>query len=497
MNCTSCGKTLKPNLRFCTGCGSKICATCGKALKPNQRFCKGCGSDATAAAAQPAPAPPVPAKPPVEVSVQSTPAESSVEFDVPSTPFTPAPVTPAVTADKKICASCGHTLETSSRFCNVCGTTVAVAPVSIPEPASIVDEAGIDIPSSPFEFPSPDIPTSSPVVADKKLCPTCGNTINANARLCNSCGNVVAVALDMPITGAQFQPSPPPPPPPSTNPITNKPKPRRRPRTSSGVGCYHHPSQQAVAKCRICDKGLCKDCYDVYGVSTGEYAGKALCYDCTTELVAQNVAGVEKRRKSIRFAWKAMIVGASIGFLIGLVGLFSNPMPEGLFAFLLSIGICGSLIYILVDILDTFIFTIISWWKTRHEEGSALGAVIFFMLYSAWKIAISPVVTIYRIIKFTKEIKQCDEIIASDSRTIQEMRDYFAYTQAMEENEDIDLATLASEGSELYNNSYAQNVLSKGEQAAQAQLRQGVVQIAANGEIIRSFNEQGRRNRAA
>jgi len=61
------------------------------------------------------------------------------------------------------------------------------------------------------------------------------------------------------------------------------------------------------------------------------------------------------------------------------------------------------------------------------------------------------------------------------------MRDYFAFTQALEENESVDLTTLAS------GNTYANAVLSKGEQAAQTELRRGVAQIAANGEIIKRY----------
>jgi hypothetical protein len=41
------------------------------------------------------------------------------------------------------------------------------------------------------------------------------------------------------------------------------------------------------------------------------------------------------------------------------------------------------------------------------------------------------------------------------------------------------------EGSELFDNSYAKAVLSGGEQAARAQLRNCVMEVAANGEIIR------------
>jgi hypothetical protein len=59
-----------------------------------------------------------------------------------------------------------------------------------------------------------------------------------------------------------------------------------------------------------------------------------------------------------------------------------------------------------------------------------------------------------------------------------------------QQKDDVDLAKLAGQGSELYNNTYAQAVLSKGEKVAQSDLRRSVIRIAANGEIIRSFEDK-------
>ena len=119
------------------------------------------------------------------------------------------------------------------------------------------------------------------------------------------------------------------------------------------------------------------------------------------------------------------------------------------------------------------------------------------MVTAAFMVIVAPIVTIYRFVKRIKQIKQADEIIASDERILQEMRDYFAYTKALEKNKGIDLAKLAEQGSELYDNTYARSVLDKGEKEAQAALRQSVVTISANGEIIRSFDKRIGRGRAA
>ena len=56
--------------------------------------------------------------------------------------------------------------------------------------------------------------------------------------------------------------------------------------TRGGPSCHFHKGEPAVAKCAKCGKLLCQDCVDSYGVSGGEYAGEALCYDCCQELVA-------------------------------------------------------------------------------------------------------------------------------------------------------------------------------------------------------------------
>ena len=62
-----------------------------------------------------------------------------------------------------------------------------------------------------------------------------------------------------------------------------------------------------------------------------------------------------------------------------------------------------------------------------------------------------------------------------------------AYTLVRNQNKGVDLEDLMNEGSELYNNSYAQAVRDNGEAAADAALRQATTRIAENGEIIRDF----------
>jgi len=251
--------------------------------------------------------------------------------------------------------------------------------------------------------------------------------------------------------------------------------------------CYHHPSKDAVAICTGCGKGICKDCYDSYGAGMG--AEKALCFDCTEDMVKEHTADIAAFRKKVEKERIFMIVGAIIGVIFAfLTG--ATDSGDVLVALIICLGCAGfgaSFLFALKMIAGFFL---------------VMGGLGFILLLIVGGVALPVLfflgipISIYRYIKRKNQIKQCDEIIASDSGILQEMRDYFAYTQAMENNNGVDLARLAEQGSELFENTYAQAVLSKGEQEAQAELRQSVVTISANGEIIRSFDKKPKKKAA-
>jgi len=252
---------------------------------------------------------------------------------------------------------------------------------------------------------------------------------------------------------------------------------------SGVVKCGDHPSQQAVALCARCGKGICKDCNEMYGVEIGEYAGQSLCYDCTSHLVAKNVTNIEAFKKQVKKEHIWMIVGAVIGLLI--VGPIIVACTGYVWVSeILAVFVCasfGTIFNFIIDLNST----------NSSDEGTfikliiALGSIVF-----------SPVITIYRFVNRIKQIKKCDEIIASDSRVLQYMKDYFAYTQAIENNKGVDLAKLTEQGGELFDNTYAQYILNKGEKEAQAELRQSVVTISENGEIIRNFDNNPKKKTA-
>ena len=84
-------------------------------------------------------------------------------------------------------------------------------------------------------------------------------------------------------------------------------------------------------------------------------------------------------------------------------------------------------------------------------------------------------------------MKNTAGFIESDTAALQQMKDYMEYTLIRNKNKGVDLEDLMQEGSELYNNTFAQMVRDQGEEQAEATISQCVTRIAENGEIIRNF----------
>jgi len=236
-------------------------------------------------------------------------------------------------------------------------------------------------------------------------------------------------------------------------------KPRRLP--GSAGRCRHHPSQDAVSQCRGCGAFICSDCTEMYGVTSGDYAGQSLCYDCTVQLISTNASIVELMKK------KFMIEGIAVGVL-SVIGLVLGLQFGDVWWWILM-GLGGNLWLIIKD--------------ATLGGLSAMGGVWFIA-----SIFTGPIIPIVRIVSKYTKMQQCEQIVAGERETLRQMADYFAYTQAMEKtDDDKGFDALTAEGGELFSNTYAQSVKTKGEKEAQTQLRNSVVQISANGEIIRSF----------
>lgn len=252
-----------------------------------------------------------------------------------------------------------------------------------------------------------------------------------------------------------------------------------------GPTCYYHHGEPAVATCARCGKHLCEDCYEAYGVSDGEYANQALCYDCTQQLVAENVEELTKNKKKIKFQFIVSLIGIVIGFLFGFVGGMTDGFGTALVAGIIGAGIGGmflSFIKLYLQLMWESIKAMFS-----GDSGSMIGAFIGIIIALFIGVIKCVYYTIRNTIDYILYLKRTQGFIESDSAALEQMREYMEYTRIRNQNKGVDLETLMQQGSELYNNSFAQMVRDRGEEAATEEIARAATRIAANGEIIRDF----------
>ena len=245
--------------------------------------------------------------------------------------------------------------------------------------------------------------------------------------------------------------------------------------------CHHHASQEAVTKCGKCEKSICKDCAEMYGVVSGKYADKTLCYDCTTQLVAENVEEISKFRKKTKIELIIIAIGAIAGIALGL-SIEAYSVGQKIFN-ATFLGLLGGSGLVAIKALGKCLGGG-SDLARGNVSGVVKASVGLFTLFTC------PFQTIWNVKNKVSRTSQTKKIIESDSSALQEMQDYFAYTQFIEKSvaEAIDLAKLVEQGGALFENSYAKIVLDKGEKEAQKKLRQSVVAISENGEIVRNYD---------
>lgn len=288
-------------------------------------------------------------------------------------------------------------------------------------------------------------------------CSKCGAQISGDSKFCPKCGAPIQTSNDdIPFFA----------PPVDDIPTFTPPSSPRR--NHNGPVCYHHPDEPAAGQCARCGKYICKDCVEAYTVNSGEYANQCLCYDCCTELVSQNVEVLKKQKSKIITLFVATIIGMIVGFA---VGSSEGGAAAGLF-FALWFGSFWTWIK----------SSFLGWWNNPMGRSLAgfLGACVGGLI-------IAPIKTVIKIFQCITYLIKTSKFIEEDSAALVNMRDYMEYTQVMSRNKGVDLESLIGQGSELYNNSYAQMVNSQGEAAADAMLRQCTTRIAENGEIIREF----------
>lgn len=244
----------------------------------------------------------------------------------------------------------------------------------------------------------------------------------------------------------------------------------------SGSTCHFHPNEPAVTKCAKCGKPLCHDCADTYQVNDEKYGGKPLCYDCCQELVAENVKQLKKQRLKII----AMYIFTLIGMIVG--GILGSKYGGEAWIGLIAAFIGGCFWTFFVNLCKIIVNTF-----KNFAHGAIIGGIIRFFIDLLKAVVLAIWGTIQKIFYYTKHLIKTSGFIRSDSRALQEMADYMEYTIVRSQNVGVDLATLMNEDSQLYNNSYAQNVMANGEASAENSIRGCVTSINENGEIIRSF----------
>lgn len=252
----------------------------------------------------------------------------------------------------------------------------------------------------------------------------------------------------------------------------------------NGNCCYFHQNEPAVAKCACCGKPLCQDCADTYMVNDDKYSGRPLCYDCCKQIVADNVKQLKKQRAKIITMYIFTIIGMIFGALIGSSMVSEGKMPGFIVLVAAFVGGClWTFVLNLLKIVGGVIKAMFDDFSVGTLIGCIFGVIIGFfkaVIISVWG-------TIQKLFYYTKHLIRTSGFIKSDSRALQQMADYMEYTLVRSQNVGVDLASLMNEDSQLYNNSYAQNVMANGEANAEASIRGCVTSINENGEIIRNF----------
>ena len=250
----------------------------------------------------------------------------------------------------------------------------------------------------------------------------------------------------------------------------------------NGPACSYHKDEPAVAKCARCGRYICQDCFDNYGVSSGEYAGKALCYDCCQQIVAEKVADLKKNKNKIMLQFIVSIIGMVFGMIVGI------SSGGGVAGAVIGLAVGG----VLLSALKVF-FSLV-WDVIKIAVSGQFG--VLTVLSIIWNILVLIVkcliTTVSNTVYYINYLVKTSGFINSDTQALQQMADYMEYTMIRNQNRGVDIDTLLNQKSELADNSYAQMVQQRGEEGAEAAMRECVATFNEHGEIIRNFNVAGR-----
>jgi len=269
------------------------------------------------------------------------------------------------------------------------------------------------------------------------------------------------------------------------------------------MNCYFHPEKQAVAQCRNCGKGICKDCVDRFGNADAKYAGlckecalqagmkcgdhpskdalvycekcgKPICGDCSVYYAgccsscatAEFDAGL-KEVSDVKSINKIQLivdgVASAIGFVIG-ISIVVAGRDSGLwFLAWWFLGIGGNFRMALIKLPEKYR-------AVRDNGGSLLatlgGTLAFAIIALLIKSLAGPIIPAIRVFKCLREMKNCDAAIVAFTELNRRRGVYGAYAKYVEEHGDGgNLAELTAAGGALSGNEYAK-ALVNGENAA-------------------------------
>jgi len=210
-------------------------------------------------------------------------------------------------------------------------------------------------------------------------------------------------------------------------------------------------------------------------VSSGEYGGRQLCYDCTTQLVSNNVETLKRQRATIILSLSLTVAGLLVGLIIGLA--------DGAGAWSLLYAAVGACFWMFIKDFGT---TMLETLKSGLREG-LVGAIMSFVIGIIVALARAAFHTIVKLVTYTVHLIQTASFIASDTESLRRIHDYMEYTLTRAKYRGVDLDTLMNQNSVLANNSFALAVQTQGEAQAEQNLRDIFRTINEHGEIITTF----------
>ena len=366
------------------------------------------------------------------------------------------------------CTKCGTQIPDDSVFCPACGQQVETqsrqsnntAPTFTPPTSNSDNVASFTPPTSGSSTPPAFTPPTNNGSAPPSFTPPAANKTNAAPTFTPPSNNKVAPTFTPP--AQTFTP------------------PRH-----SGPSCYYHNDEPAVARCVRCGKNLCQDCYDSYGFTSGQYAGQALCYDCTQQIVADDMAVLAKNKGKIKVQFIVSLIGIAIGLIFGISIGASGGFGSALLTGIIGAAI-GGVFLSAMKVFFSMVWDVIKIAVSGQFGWLTVLSIIWNIIVLIFKCFIT---TISNTIYYISYLRKTSNSIASDEAALNQMREYMEYTMVRNKNRGVDIETLLQQNSELASNSVAQMARTQSEEQIEASMRGCVTTIAENGEIIRSFRD--------